>query len=506
MKHNLSVGARFGRSPDLGYGDIGWLCKSAILSEGVVRSFPQQEFAIKVLSNPSSKTTHRNATAVDYDFVTWGSLFPGIEFDASSMKQQLGAQCRHRANIRDLLLSQGPVIQDARIRRLEFLRSMNLTPSDVESAREFSPTEFELLRKIRKTQLSVGDGTLWRDCVVVNTIHFNAVVTRADDERAKLYRRSFNTVSSKLAWIKSSARAKNIPSEDNRPLNTDTPLFSFTTRPVCDLPLTPSEKRFAEEQFTAVRKPGWQKKRAKFCSLMDFAGHVCTDISRKSEETLQKLWGSIKRAVNRADTSSLVVKFSGVRAALDSCENSRSQNDVLGCPSPLDTFFGTETQLLCVDSPQPDTFRIDNNAEISTVPASVDERSKPQVSRTDLESTLTGVHNFAATLPQETINLWQIIYSKYVELAPDVKLDLNALRCRIRRKIIAQANASKAITSDSPATILGDSSTFRKSQTLKACAVCHKRKRKCGDHNYNRKCLRLQATDSDSIAQYILHQ
>lgn len=53
--------------------------------------------------------------------------------------------------------SQRSTIQDACVRRLEFFRSMHLIPFEVERARDFTPTEYELLRQIRNVQFTVDE-------------------------------------------------------------------------------------------------------------------------------------------------------------------------------------------------------------------------------------------------------------------------------------------------------------------------------------------------------------
>lgn len=228
-------------------------------------------------------------------------MFPSIEIDSDIVKQRLDSQRSYRASIKDLLMSKSTSIQTSRMRRLEFYHCLNLMPSEAEAARSFSLQVLELLRQVRAEQAKAPESARWRECTVVSTILFNTTVSKLDDQKSSLGRRSYHSIESQVAWMRhkkaQSATTGTVP--DDATAASEKSMFHFQhDEPVSEL-VSPSEKAFAQELFSAIRSTTWTKNKEKFCSLFDFGAHVCSGVTRKPDEVLNKLWGSLKRADNR---------------------------------------------------------------------------------------------------------------------------------------------------------------------------------------------------------------
>lgn len=127
--------------------------------------------------------------------------------------------------------------------------------------------------------------------------------------------------------MKNRARSEKNTTEVANQTGAGSPLFVFPQNLTNGLQWTPSEKAFAQQLFTVVRESECTRKKAKFCSLLDFAGHSFFDISHTSEPTLQKLLNTIEWTTNRNNQGTAILRFTGVRAALGTSDNNHTLSE-----------------------------------------------------------------------------------------------------------------------------------------------------------------------------------
>lgn len=118
-------------------------------------------------------------------------------------------------------------------------------------------------------------------------------MTRMADERMNINRRSYDAITNKPTWLKK-RKTRDKASGVLKDAESSQQPFTFTASSVRDETLSIEESSFAQ----TLRDAQWSNNVSMFCSLYDFARHVCAGISRKSHASLEKLYGSINRSAN----------------------------------------------------------------------------------------------------------------------------------------------------------------------------------------------------------------
>jgi hypothetical protein len=103
VKHNLRVGAKFGRNPSFGAIDFIALAQAAILSHGVLPESPQLAFVHLVLSESLPQPTYRSESPFDFAFSKWMRMFETARVQPERLDQTLAASRRHKKTVRELL-------------------------------------------------------------------------------------------------------------------------------------------------------------------------------------------------------------------------------------------------------------------------------------------------------------------------------------------------------------------------------------------------------------------
>ncbi|EGZ12244.1 hypothetical protein PHYSODRAFT_515568, partial [Phytophthora sojae] len=79
VKHNLSIGAKFGRNPPMNGVDLISAGHTALLCVTMVPISPQIEYVMQLFSSPLVAPQYRTETERDFDFDSWAQVFSLFE-------------------------------------------------------------------------------------------------------------------------------------------------------------------------------------------------------------------------------------------------------------------------------------------------------------------------------------------------------------------------------------------------------------------------------------------
>jgi hypothetical protein len=532
VRHNLKVGAKYGRNPPLQHADAITLAQTAMLCRGALPESQELEFVSQLMSKPLPRPQYRSSTQHDFNFEQWGQLFDGVHVDTDALDLNLHRSQNHRSSIKELLTRQVVFTNSRRLPASAFLNSLCLTELDYEAAAGFASEELSLLRQLRSEQ--ARSGKTWEKCNLVTTIMYNIVVSSNANNQLKLRRRSFATLAAKIdSLTKHDADTSNNPSPTQA-----TRIFQLTPQEPPSEELTGHEKGFLEDLFTALRNVSTLKKvRQVFVNVYSFASCVCTGIHARETSLVLAKWENLRRGSNRG--TSLRIRLKVTQATLLAVQNQRLDPH----PSSIDT------SVLEPDTPQctnirpddPETPHIqpdDPDMSCSGVPISVPNsnsnspavssrsqsqlrdsgpdvcssaNASPVIDGQDSQIPAADAHqgripgSTAMFIAQEHLEKlrklqvelpnrngkWNLIYDEYVKLYPEPgsRISLNALRCRLRpptapRKVPAELEHP-------PLQNVPPASRKRKETS---CQSCRKRKQRCGEGSVNPYCTRLNTT------------
>ncbi|OWY98481.1 hypothetical protein PHMEG_00030747 [Phytophthora megakarya] len=170
VRHNLKVGARYGRNPSLQHADLFTLAQTASCCRGAPPESLELEYVSNLMSFPLARPQYRSTTDHDFGFEEWGQLFDSVKIDTNALELNLRRSHHHSNTIEELLAKQAVFSTT----RAEFFNSLCLIELDYEAAIGFSSEELALLRQLRSEQVRAGQS--WADCALVTTIMYNIAV------------------------------------------------------------------------------------------------------------------------------------------------------------------------------------------------------------------------------------------------------------------------------------------------------------------------------------------
>ncbi|KAF1780292.1 hypothetical protein GQ600_1536 [Phytophthora cactorum] len=205
VQHNLAVGARYGRNPELGQVGLVTACRSALLcshnGRGLLATSADQEFMNRLMSTPQ----YRSATPLDFSFKTWQTIFKSARVHPEVFKANLTRSRQHFTSIKELLMKNATALQTGSVDRRVFMPSLRLNDNACEGATGFSAEEYKLLRQLRREQKATGRS--WAASALVTTVMFNLVVSTNSNSQLKLRRRSIRTLETALKTVQPPVQA-----------------------------------------------------------------------------------------------------------------------------------------------------------------------------------------------------------------------------------------------------------------------------------------------------------
>ncbi|RLN92668.1 hypothetical protein BBJ28_00025682, partial [Nothophytophthora sp. Chile5] len=138
IRHNLDIGARFGRNPWFGGVDLITTGRAAMLCSDSMPSSPQMEYMMQLISTPLSPPQYRSETTPNFDFSLWDRMFQAARVDNTCLEANLNRSRQHLSSIKELLLNNATTIQSGKFNREEFFHSLRL-PTNPERAGSPNP-------------------------------------------------------------------------------------------------------------------------------------------------------------------------------------------------------------------------------------------------------------------------------------------------------------------------------------------------------------------------------
>ncbi|ETO70278.1 hypothetical protein F444_13224, partial [Phytophthora nicotianae P1976] len=295
VRHNLRVGAEFGRNVNVGDLDFISLSHAALLSHGAVAESPQLEFALNMISQPQVLPQYRSVSRIDFALDQWIRVFEGAQLN-HGVDSAMTVSRPHLKSIKEMFVNCAKSVRSTRLHNRAFFSSLQLTETSYESSSDFSLEEYELLRQVKYEQ--ARDGAAWGVCPLVTTILFNIAVDSNTNASFRLHRRSYSTIVRKLKRMEESedTNAYRSGKADSKRVS----LFCCESGRQITTTDNTSGQKLMIDLFEALRSTKLIKKKSilVFVRVYDFASRVCDGIFPKAEESLRRKWAAIKNAKN----------------------------------------------------------------------------------------------------------------------------------------------------------------------------------------------------------------
>lgn len=519
MQHNLRVGAKYGRTADVGDVDFASLAASALLCQGVLPDSPQTELALRLLDLKKPEQVHRYATRHDFPFSRSADLFVYAQPDNTSVEANLQRHRRDSRGIRELLEKQPWSTVCSRVRNGSYALSLNMLVADGEDTKVFSFHEFDLLKQLRREQRSTNKP--WKKCSLVCTILYNVVAQANQNSRFSLGQRGHAIIQKRLAAIdRELDRIDSTQSEASR-LHT---IFTFVEKPVIDSTESPAECHLQADLFDIIRaiQHHDRKKTLLFEWLYDFAASISPNISPKSHEFMVRKWKSLIKQNSRL----FKVKIGDLRAAVGTNGNVMAKENTPAAETdpPMENaqylavdmaalrspdFPAEEEQSLdChVDPRQPLNGVALNSHEM----ASEQPRPAASSSRREFinEADRDWLCETAVSMGSSSCSKWTTLLEQYRIRQPTTGLNVESLRSRVRRFLTkpSKGNRKRPYPFESHQLPTHQVPTVVCVATKTACDSCKKKKRGCGPTSSNSECqqvidLRKAKASTQSILSF----